>query len=116
MQVSGLRDGQLGERKAHGNVVTFFGLISNYNGDDDDDQELKHQSPPSEIRESLFHVTDYGADEGNEPSELAGSAGRAMGPRVGLLTMEMEMVARANGSPMMRAMSKRAESYRSMAG
>jgi hypothetical protein len=30
------------------------------------------------------------------------------------LTMEIDMVARANGSPMMRLISKRAESYRSM--
>ena len=60
----------------------------------------------------FLDIADYGADEGNEPGELREKQladEQQYEALVSKLTMETEMVERANGSPMMRENSKRLE-------
>jgi hypothetical protein len=98
-------------RCTHGNVVGLLSIRRDGNEDADDAEEGVHQGPPGEVGEGLLDIADDGAYEGDQPSQLRGNQTVSRGTttmgrnvRRGKLTMAMEIVARANGSPMMRPM------------
>jgi len=72
-------------------------------GDAGDAEEHEDQGPPCEVGEAAVDGGYYGADKGYDPGELLCEVSdEARQPRHTLLTMPMDMVARAKGSPMMR--------------
>lgn len=61
--------------QTNGNVVDVFDFIANTVCDEDDTQEHVDQSPPGEIWELFFDISDHRTDKGNEPGELKELAG-----------------------------------------
>jgi hypothetical protein len=80
-------------------------------GHADDAEEHEDNGPPCIVGEAdqltplVFGAArggDYGADEGDDPGKLHPLARGLTQPHSAGLTMAIEMVARAKGSPMMR--------------
>jgi hypothetical protein len=85
-------------------MVRPLRLGGDCHGDTDDAEEHEHQRPPRVVGKSRIGRLGRGydgADEGDDPGKLHGVSTQ---PHAGaaVLTMAMEMVASAKGSPMMR--------------
>jgi hypothetical protein len=89
-------------------MVRPLGIRGDCYGDARDAEEHEDERPPGEVGEATVDGRYYGADKGDDPGELyttlATRSSDAAYSRI--LTMPMDMVARAKGSPMMRLMLK----------
>lgn len=83
-------------------MVGPLGIARNCHGHADDAEEHEHQGPPGEVGEAAADGGYYACDKGNDPGELGVLAEAYASSGGGWLTMPMEMVASAKGSPMMR--------------
>ena len=92
----------------HHDLVLLGRVHGDRDGDEGDAQEHVDDGPPGEVGEALVDGRDDGGDEGGEPGQLRQvSQRRRRGQAAqGRLTMLMEMVARAKGSPMMLVSEK----------
>lgn len=89
-------------------MVSALSIRSDCDGDADNAEEHEDESPPCEVWEAAVNGGYYGADKGDDPGKLWQRSVRE-GAREGTvadgqerLTMPMEIVARAKGSPTMR--------------
>lgn len=89
-------------------MIGTLGVRGDGDGDAGDAEEHEDQGPPGKVGEAAADGGDDAGDKGDDPGELGRSVlVRAAGGQ-GRLTMPMEMVARAKGSPMMRPTLKEA--------
>lgn len=82
-------------------MVGPLGITRDSDCDADNAEEHEHQRPPGEVGEAAVDGGYYAGDKGNDPRKLRPSAlGRTRSTCI--LTIPIEMVASAKGSPMMR--------------
>lgn len=88
-------------------MVGSLGVGGDGDGDADDAEEHEYQGPPCKVGEAAVDGGYDAGDKGDDPGEL-GEVSSQQDTSTGRLTMPMEMVARAKGSPMMRPRLKEA--------
>lgn len=89
---------------AYSNIVRLFRIRRNSNENSENAEEGVDHSPPGKVWVFSGDVGDDGGNECYQPSELLLLVGMQPAVHEALLTIAIDVVARAKGSPMMRPM------------